>query len=160
MGKLILSILTRDEAGVLTRVSGLFARRGYNILSISAGSAEKKGLSRLTIVTQGEPQILEQIEKQVKKLEDVIEVDVLNSEKSVLKELAMIKVKVDCSKRQEISTIASVFKAKIVDISKEAMIVEVTGDDIKIDGFIELLAEFEIIEIVRTGISAIRRGDK
>lgn len=158
MEKLVLSILVNDGAGILTRVSGLFARRGYSILSISAGPAEKKGLSRLTVVAQGEAQIFEQIEKQVKKLEDVIEVNVLNPEKSVLRELVMIKVKADYSKRQAISAVSDIFRAKIVDISKESMTLEVTGDSLKIDGLIELLEEFEIMEIVRTGLSAIKRG--
>lgn len=158
MEKLVLSILVNDGAGILTRVSGLFARRGYSILSISAGPAEKKGLSRLTVVAQGEAQIFEQIEKQVKKLEDVIEVNVLNPEKSVLRELVMIKVKADHSKRQTISAVSDIFRAKIVDISKESMTLEVTGDSLKIDGLIELLEEFEIMEIVRTGLSAIKRG--
>lgn len=158
MEKLVLSILVNDGAGILTRISGLFARRGYSILSISAGPAEKKGLSRLTVVAQGEAQIFEQIEKQVKKLEDVIEVNILNPEKSVLRELVMIKVKADNSKRQAISAISDIFRAKIVDVSKESMTIEVTGDSLKVDGLIELLEEFEIIEIVRTGLSAIKRG--
>lgn len=158
MEKLVLSILVNDAAGILTRVSGLFARRGYSILSISAGPAEKKGLSRLTVVAQGEPQIFEQIEKQVKKLEDVIEVNILNPEKSVLRELVMIKVKADNSKRQAISAVSDIFRAKIVDVSKDSMTIEVTGDSLKVDGLIELLEEFEIMEIVRTGISAIKRG--
>lgn len=158
MEKLVLSILVNDGAGILTRVSGLFARRGYSILSISAGPAEKKGLSRLTVVAQGEAQIFEQIEKQVKKLEDVIEVNILNPEKSVLRELVMIKVKADNSKRQAISAVSDIFRAKIVDVSKESMTIEVTGDSLKVDGLIELLEEFEIMEIVRTGLSAIKRG--
>lgn len=158
MEKLVLSILVNDAAGILTRVSGLFARRGYSILSISAGPAEKEGLSRLTVVAQGEAQIFEQIEKQVKKLEDVVEVNILNPEKSVLRELVMIKVKADNSKRQAISAVSDIFRAKIVDVSKDSMTIEVTGDSLKVDGLIELLEEFEIMEIVRTGISAIKRG--
>lgn len=160
MSKLILSILARDGTAVLTRISGLFARRGYSILSISAGPAEKEGLSRLTVVAQGEPQILEQIKKQVKKLEDIIEIDILDPEKSVLRELVMVKIKADRSKRQAVSGISDIFRAKIVDVSKDSMIIEVTGDSVKIDGFIELLDEFEIMEIVRTGTSAIKRGYK
>lgn len=158
MRKLVLSILARDGAGVLTRISGLFARRGYSILSISSGVAEQKGLSRLTVVAQGEPQILEQIKKQVKKLEDILEVDILEPEKSVLRELVMIKIKADCTKREAVSAVAKIFRAKVVDVSKDSMVVEATGDSVKIDGFIELLKEFEIMEIVRTGLSAIKRG--
>lgn len=158
MRKLVLSILARDDAGVLTRISGLFARRGYSILSISAGIAENKGLSRLTVVAQGEPQTLEQIKKQVKKLEDILEVDILEPEKSVLRELVMIKIKADCTKRDAVSAVAKIFRAKVVDVSKDSMVVEATGDSVKIDGFIELLKEFEIMEIVRTGLSAIKRG--
>ena len=153
MRKLVLSILARDGAGVLTRISGLFARRGYSILSISSGVAEQKGLSRLTVVAQGEPQILEQIGKQVKKLEDILE-----PEKSVLRELVMIKIKADHSKRQDVSSISDIFRAKVVDVAKDSMVLEATGDSVKIDGFIELLKEFEIMEIVRTGLSAIKRG--
>ena len=158
MRKLVLSILARDGAGVLTRISGLFARRGYSILSISSGVAEQKGLSRLTVVAQGEPQILEQIGKQVKKLEDILEVDILEPEKSVLSELVMIKIKADHSKRQDVSSISDIFRAKVVDVAKDSMVLEATGDSVKIDGFIELLKEFEIMEIVRTGLSAIKRG--
>lgn len=157
MRKLVLSILARDGAGVLTRISGLFARRGYSILSISSGVAEQKGLSRLTVVAQGEPQILEQIGKQVKKLEDILEVDILEPEKSVLRELVMIKIKADHSKRQDVSSISDIFRAKVVDVAKDSMVLEATGDSVKIDGFIELLKEFEIMEIVRTGLSAIKR---
>lgn len=158
MRKLVLSILARDGAGVLTRISGLFARRGYSIPSISSGVAEQKGLSRLTVVAQGEPQILEQIGKQVKKLEDILEVDILEPEKSVLRELVMIKIKADHSKRQDVSSISDIFRAKVVDVAKDSMVLEATGDSVKIDGFIELLKEFEIMEIVRTGLSAIKRG--
>ena len=158
MRKLVLSILARDGAGVLTRISGLFARRGYSILSISSGVAEQKGLSRLTVVAQGEPQILEQIGKQVKKLEDILEVDILEPEKSVLRELVIIKIKADHSKRQDVSSISYIFRAKVVDVAKDSMVLEATGDSVKIDGFIELLKEFEIMEIVRTGLSAIKRG--
>lgn len=158
MRKLVLSILARDGAGVLTRISGLFARRGYSILSISSGVAEQKGLSRLTVVAQGEPQILEQIGKQVKKLEDILEVDILEPEKFVLRELVMIKIKADHSKRQDVSSISDIFRAKVVDVAKDSMVLEATGDSVKIDGFIELLKEFEIMEIVRTGLSAIKRG--
>ena len=158
MRKLVLSILARDGAGVLTRISGLFARRGYSILSISSGVAEQKGLSRLTVVAQGEPQILEQIGKQVKKLEDILEVDILEPEKSVLRELVMIKIKADHSKRQDVSSISDIFRAKVVDVANDSMVLEATGDSVKIDGFIELLKEFEIMEIVRTGLSAIKRG--
>ena len=153
MRKLVLSILARDGAGVLTRISGLSARRGYSILSIYSGVAEQKGLSRLTVVAQGEPQILEQIGKQVKKLEDILE-----PEKSVLRELVMIKIKADHSKRQDVSSISDIFRAKVVDVAKDSMVLEATGDSVKIDGFIELLKEFEIMEIVRTGLSAIKRG--
>ena len=158
MRKLVLSILARDGAGVLTRISGLFARRGYSILSISSGVAEQKGLSRLTVVAQGEPQILEQIGKQVKKLEDILVVEILETEKSVLRELVMIKIKADHSKRQDVSSISDIFRAKVVDVAKDSMVLEATGDSVKIDGFIELLKEFEIMEIVRTGLSAIKRG--
>ena len=158
MRKLVLSILARDGAGVLTRISGLSARRGYSILSIYSGVAEQKGLSRLTVVAQGEPQILEQIGKQVKKLEDILEVDILEPEKSVLRELVMIKIKADHSKRQDVSSISDIFRAKVVDVAKDSMVLEATGDSVKIDGFIELLKEFEIMEIVRTGLSAIKRG--
>ena len=128
MRKLVLSILARDGAGVLTRISGLFARRGYSILSISSGVAEQKGLSRLTVVAQGEPQILEQIGKQVKKLEDILEVDILEPEKSVLRELVMIKIKADHSKRQDVSSISDIFRAKVVDVAKDSMVLEATGD--------------------------------
>ena len=127
MEELILSILVHNSAGVLTRVSGLFSRRGYNIDSLTVGPTNTEGVSRMTVVAHGNQQILEQIEKQLRKLEDVIEIFALPSETSVYRELVMIKVEADCHTRADIVSIVDIFRAKIVDVSPDSMVIEVTG---------------------------------
>lgn len=121
MEELILSILVHNSAGVLTRVSGLFSRRGYNIDSLTVGPTNTEGISRMTVVAHGNQQILEQIEKQLRKLEDVIEIFALPSEASVYRELVMIKVEADCHTRADIVSIVDIFRAKIVDVSPDSM---------------------------------------
>ena len=149
MEELILSILVHNSSGVLTRVSGLFARRGYNIDSLTVGPTSTEGVSRMTVVAQGDQQILEQIEKQLRKLEDVIEIFALPRVSSVYRELLMVKVEADQSTRADIVSIVDIFRAKIV---------EVTGDHSKINGLLAMLDGFNIVEIVRTGLAGISRG--
>lgn len=158
MEQLILSILVRNSSGVLSRVSGLFSRRGYNIDSLTVGPTNNKDISRMTVVAQGDHQILEQIEKQVRKLEEVIEVFALPKETSVYRELLMVKVEADAATRADIVSIVDIFRAKIVDVSPDSMVIEVTGDYSKVSGLMAMLEGFNIVEIVRTGLAGISRG--
>ncbi len=160
MRRKVLQLLVDNTSGVLSRISGLFSRRGYNIESITAGVTADPRYTRITIVTSGDDEILEQIEKQVAKLEDVRDVKPLEPENSVYRELALIKVRCAPEQRQEIITIADTdnFRAKIIDVCKEALIVELTGNQDKIDTFIGLLDNYEILELARTGIAGLGRG--
>ena len=158
MEELILSILVHNSAGVLTRVSGLFSRRGYNIDSLTVGPTSNEGISRMTVVAHGNQQILEQIEKQLRKLEDVLEVFALPIETSVYRELVLIKVEANQSTRADIVSIVDIFRAKIVDVSPVSMVIEVTGTHSKINGLLAMLDGFNIVEIVRTGVAGIARG--
>lgn len=158
MRKMVLSILVDNTAGVLSRVSGLFSRRGYNITSLTVGETENPAFSRMTVVVRGEEQTLEQIYKQVEKLEDVVEITKLNSGDSVCRELVLVKVKADPEQRQQVIAVADIFRAKIVDVAKESLMVELTGNQAKIDAFIKLLDGFTILSIVRTGLTGLTRG--
>lgn len=158
MRKMVLSILVDNTAGVLSRVSGLFSRRGYNISSLTVGETENPKFSRMTVVVGGEEETLEQIHKQLSKLEDVREIKELSSDNSVCRELVLVKVKADQTQRQQIIAVADIFRAKIVDVAKESLMVELTGNQAKIDAFIKLLDGFEILEIVRTGLTGLVRG--
>lgn len=158
MGKMVLSILVDDTAGVLSRVSGLFSRRGYNIDSLTVGETERPGISRMTVVATGEEQILDQIKKQLAKLEDVKTIIELKDGESVRRELILVKVAATQKDRQAIIAVADIFRAKIVDVSMESMIVELTGNQAKLDAFIKLLEGFEVIAMVRTGITGLARG--
>ncbi len=158
MRKMVLSILVDNTAGVLSRVSGLFSRRGYNITSLTVGETENPAFSRMTVVVKGEEQTLEQIYKQVEKLEDVVDITELSPENSVCRELVLVKVKADQIQRQQIIAVADIFRAKIVDVAIESLMVELTGNQAKIDAFIKLLDGFEILSIVRTGLTGLTRG--
>ena len=158
MQKKVFQILVENTSGVLSRISGLFSRRGYNIESITAGGCEVSGFSRVTIVASGDDESLEQIEKQLAKLVDVRSIKVLAPGESVYREIVLIKVKADASVRQNVISLADVFRAKIIDVSVESLIIELTGDQGKIDAFVALLEVFEIVEIARTGIVGLGRG--
>jgi len=158
MEELILSILVHNSSGVLTRVSSLFARRGYNIDSLTVGPTNDPNISRMTVVAQGDQRILEQIEKQLRKLEDVIEIFALPRSSSVYRELVLVKVESDTSTRADIVSIVDIFRAKIVDVSPDSMVIEVTGDHGKVNGLLTMLDGFNIVEIVRTGMAGIARG--
>lgn len=158
MKKWILSILVENTSGVLSRVSGLFSRRGYNIDSITAGMTNDPRFSRMTVVCTGDELILEQITKQLAKLVDVRDIKVLTPEESVSRELILVKVLADASQRQNIISIADIFRAKIVDVGRESLIVELTGTQSKLEAFMELLEGYEILEIARTGITGLSRG--
>lgn len=158
MDRYVLSALVQNHAGVLSRVSGLFSRRGYNIDSLTVGETQEPGVSRMTIVVRGDESTIEQIQKQLEKLVEVGAVRRLESGKAVYRELALIKVSASHQSRPDIVQIASIFRARIVDVSIEALTIEVTGDQEKVDGLIELLQPYGIRELARTGIAALERG--
>ncbi len=158
MRKKVFQLLVDNTSGVLSRISGLFSRRGYNIESITAGVTADPRFTRITIVASGDDVILEQIEKQVAKLEDVRAVKELRPSQSVYRELALIKVRVAPKERAGVISIADIFRAKIIDVSTESLIIELTGDQSKIDAFLSLLEGMEILELARTGIAGLSRG--
>ena len=156
----VYSLLVDNTSGVLSRISGLFSRRGYSIDSITAGVTADPRFTRITIVTSGDELILSQIENQVRKLEDVIEIKVLKPEESVYRELIMIKVRANASERSEIISVADIFRAKIVDVENDSLIIELTGNQSKLEAFLNLLDGYEILELARTGITGLLRGSK
>lgn len=158
MRKMVLSIFVENTFGVLSRVSGLFSRRGYNIDSLTVGVTENPERSRMTVVVTGDEQILDQIKKQVEKLEDVREVKELMPSESVYRELILIKVGATADQRQAVISIAEIFRAKIVDVTPDSITAELTGDQEKLDAFIKLLEDYKILEIARTGITGLSRG--
>lgn len=155
----VFSLLVENTYGVLSRVSGMFSRRGYNIQSLSADVTENPKYSRMTVVVSGDDKILSQIRNQLNKLEDVVRVTELEEGRSVCRELALVKVRADGEKRQQIIAIANVFRANIVDVSPESLMIEVTGGENKIAAMLNLLDGFEILELVRTGLTGLTRGD-
>lgn len=158
--KRVYSLLVDNNPGVLSRISGLFSRRGYSIDSITAGVTADPRFTRITIVASGDELILSQIEKQVRKLEDVIEIKVLREGESVYRELIMVKVRADAAQRAEIISVADIFRAKVVDVEKESLMLELTGNQSKLEAFLNLLDSYEILELARTGITGLSRGIK
>jgi acetolactate synthase-1/3 small subunit len=154
------AVLVENKPGVLARVSGLFSRRGFNIESLAVGVTENADTSRMTIVVSGDDKVLEQVMKQLNKLIDVIRVSDIPPEDSVNRELALIKVGVDSNTRAEVMQIVDIFRAKIVDVGVKSLIVEVTGDESKINAIEQLLRQFGVKEMVRTGKVAMNRGAK
>lgn len=158
MGKVVFSLLVDNEAGVLSRVAGLFSRRGYNIDSLTVGETQDKNYSRMTVVASGEPEVLEQIEKQLAKLVDVAKIEVLPADSSVCRELILIKVAATPEERTQVIAIADIFRAKIVDVGTESLMIELTGNDSKLQACTKLLEKFNILELARTGITGLHRG--
>lgn len=158
MKKKVFQLLVENTSGVLSRISGLFARRGYNIESITAGTTADPKITRITIVATGDDEILDQIEKQLAKLVDVCDIRELKPDRSVYRELALIKVKVSASERPNLILLADTFRANVIDVSKEGLIIEMTGNQGKINAFLELIDGYEILELARTGIAGLRRG--
>ena len=156
----VFSLLVDNNPGVLSRISGLFSRRAYSIDSITAGVTADPRFTRITIVSSGDELILSQIEKQVRKLEDIIEIKVLEPSDSVYRELIMVKVRANKSERSEIISVADIFRAKIVDVEKDSLMVELTGTQSKLDAFLNLLEGYDILELARTGITGLNRGMK
>ena len=161
MQKRLFQLLADNTSGVLSRISGLFSRRGYNIESITAGVTADPRYSRITIVASGDEEILEQIEKQVGKLVDVRDVKELKPEESVYRELVLIKVRVTTAEqRQDIISIKDLFRANIIDVATESLMIEMTGTQSKIEAFLGMLESYEILELARTGIAGLGRGTK
>jgi acetolactate synthase-1/3 small subunit len=154
-----LSVLVEDEAGVLTRIAGLFARRGFNIESLAVGPAEQVGISRITMVVPGDEHVIEQLTKQLYKLINVLKVQDITTTPCVERELMLIKVNATSSMRSEIIELAQVFRARVVDIAEDSLTLEVVGDPGKIVAIVQVLSKFGIREIARTGkVSLIRES--
>ena len=151
--------LVQDAPGVLNRIASMFRRRGFNILSLSVGQSETANLSRMTFVVDGEESTVEQIIKQLDKLIDVINVSDISNQNVVIRELALIKVNTDSSNRTEILQLAETFRSSVVDVSPGSVIIEVTGDDNKVDSLMDILKPFGVIQVMRTGRVGLLRGD-
>ena len=156
----IITALVSNKPGVLNRVAGLFSKRGYNIESLSVCATEDEHLSRMTIVVNGDVYILEQITKQLDKLIDVKKVTQLKGgDEAILRELLLIKISVKPSQRPEIESVVNIYKAKTVDLSPASMVLELTGESSKINAFINVVKDYGIIELARTGLTALQRGE-
>ena len=156
----ILSLLVEDKPGLLTRVAGLFARRGFNIESLAVGHSEIEGLSRITVVVDVDNLPLEQITKQLNKLVNVIKIVELDPEQSVAREHMLIKVRVDNSTRSQVLEAVALFRASVVDVANDALVIDVTGNSAKIAAFLKLLEPYGIKELAQSGLLAIGRGSK
>ena len=158
MKRFVISILAENSFGVLSRVTGLFARRGYSIDTLTAGTTQIPGISRMTVVARGERDVIEQLKKQLSKLVDVVELDELPEEGSVFRELVLLKVEVDDDSRQKVVSIVDLFRAKVIDVAPASLTIEVTGDQSKINGLLAMMKGFNIIEMARTGLTGLSRG--
>lgn len=160
MSQHVLSLLVEDKPGLLTRVAGLFARRGYNIHSLAVGTTEVEGLSRITLVIDVEGAPLEQVTKQLNKLINVLKIVELEPAQSVQREHMLVKVRIDATTRSQILEAVNLFRARVVDVSPEALVIEVTGDTQKIEALLRVLEPFGIKEIAQSGLLAMGRGSK
>jgi acetolactate synthase-1/3 small subunit len=156
----IISILLENEAGALSRVAGLFSARGYNIETLTVAPTEDLSLSRLTIVTSGSDEVIEQITKQLNKLIDVIKVVDLSEAAHIERELMLIKVRAAGKDREEVKRLADIFRGRIIDVTESTYVIELTGTSAKLDAFIQAIDTGLILETVRTGVSGIGRGDR
>ena len=156
MKKRVLSLLVDNTSGVLSRIAGLFSRRGYNIDSLTVGETADPRYSRMTVVVKGDRQILDQITKQLAKLVDVADIKTLEEGDCVERELVLVKVRADATNRQDI--IAIIFRANIVDVALDSLIIELTGNQNKLEAFLKMLEGNEILELARTGITGLSRG--
>ena len=159
MKKHVLSVLVENRAGTLSRVSGLFSRRGFNIDSLTVGETENPALSRMTIVVCGDDSILEQIIKQLDKLVDVVAIRELAESSNIRREIMLVKIEADEKTRPAIVEVAAIFRSRVVDISPETITLEATGSTEKIDGLIQLVRPYGILEMARTGSVALERGN-
>lgn len=160
MARHVLSLLVEDKPGLLTRVAGLFARRSFNIESLAVGPTEMQGLSRITVVVDQDEHLLEQVTKQLNKLVNVIKIVELDPAQSVQREHMLIKVRVDNQNRSQVLEAVTLFRARVVDVVTDALVIEVTGDTGKVDAFLKVLEPFGIKEIAQSGLIAVGRGSK
>lgn len=158
MRKMVLSLLVTNESGVLSRIAGLFTRRGYNIDSITAGETQDPSLTRMTVATSGDDIVLEQIVNQLKKLVDVKEIVELPADGSVCRELILVRIAATAMQRPEVMSVANIFRANIVDVAPDSMMIEITGNQSKLDAFLNLLDGYEILSLARTGLAGLLRG--
>lgn len=158
MRRQVLSLLVENTAGVTSHISGLFSRRGYNIDSFSSGVTADPKYTRITIVASGDELILDQIEKQLSKLEDVLDIKKLEQGTSVTRELILVKIRAKDTDRQVILNVTEIFHGKVVDVTHDSMVIELTGHQDKLDAFMDLLTGYEILELARTGITGLTRG--
>jgi acetolactate synthase-1/3 small subunit len=157
-GQFILSVLVANHAGVLTRISGLFSRRNFNIDSLNVAVTEDPLFSRMTIIARGDEAVQEQINKQLDKLHDVKKIELLTPEKTVLREHLLLKIKVTKKTRGEIVESVNIFRGRVVDFNLDSLTVEVTGESDKLDAFIKFVSQFGILEMCRAGALAVKRG--
>lgn len=158
MKKVVFSILMANTAGMLSRIAGLFTRRGYNIDSLTVGTTADPRFSRATIVSTGDDQVLGQIEAQLMKLEDVLDIKRLDAGTSVCRELLLLKIAANANDRQEVISVANIFRANIIDVARESLVIELTGNQSKLEAFINMLDGYEILELARTGLTGLSRG--
>ena len=158
MDRYTLSVLVENHAGVLSKVVGLFSRRGFNIHSLAVGVTHDETISRITIEVSGDENTVEQISKQLNKLIDMIKIKTLKAEDIVKRGLLMVKIKVNAKNRGEVVQIADIFRANIIDLSQQTVVAELTGGDNKLDAFLEMLEPYGIEELARTGMIALERG--
>ncbi len=158
MRRQVLSLLVENTSGVLSHISGLFSRRAFNIDSFSAGVTADERFTRITIVSTGEESDLEQIQKQLAKLEDVVDIKELRNGDSVCRELLLVKVAVDSDNRRTVLDLVDGFRANVLDWAHDSLIIELTGDQGKLNAFLTLLDEYEILELARTGFTGLSRG--
>jgi acetolactate synthase-1/3 small subunit len=156
----IISILMENEAGALSRVAGLFSARGYNIESLTVAPTEDPSLSRMTLVTRGTEEVIEQITKQLHKLIDVVKLMDMTDGPHIEREMLLVKLHAEGERRSELKRIADIFRGRIIDVSDHTYTVELTGDGAKLDAFLQVLEPGAIIEVVRSGVSGIARGDR
>jgi acetolactate synthase-1/3 small subunit len=156
----IIAVLLENEAGALSRVAGLFSARGYNIESLTVAPTDDPSLSRMTLVTTGNEDIVEQIKKQLNKLIDTVKLFDLTEGPHIERELMMIKVRAERADREELKRLADIFRAKIIDVTDTSYVIEITGPSTKLDAFLDAVPEGLIVEVVRTGPSGISRGEK
>lgn len=156
--KHLLSILVENHPGILAKVAGLFSRRGFNIDSLAVGLSEQPGLSRITIVVNGDDDMVDQVARQLDKLIDVVHIEVLPPSRAVQRELVLVKVTSPAPSRSEIIQISEIFRAKIIDVAPESLTMEITGPSEKVDAFINMLEPFGIVKIARTGAIAVERN--
>ena len=155
----VLSILVRNQSGVLVRVASMFSRREFNIDSLSVGVTETAEFSRITVVVHGDEELIDQMMKQLEKLPDVVEVQALLSAASVFRGMTLIKVRADDTTRLDVLKMAEIFRARVVDVQPTTLIFEITGDDAKVTAFLQLLSPYGILETIRTGLIALERGE-